>query len=133
MNEAIKTFLIYSLSLLITGLGIAAYWVPELLNYVAAYSILNIILGVFLVVMLFLACLVEKEVTKHKDFHKLVVKLQDMLNNPFKVVINHVNKIVCVGILIYYGWVFTGVILGIVAILTVVCMKKVAKFEITQP
>lgn len=132
MNEAVKTFLIYTLSVVMTGLGIAAYWVPELINYVAAYSVLIILLGSFLTLGLGIACLVEKEISTHKEFPKLVTKLRSMLNNPFKTLIKHTNKVVCVGILIYYGWVFTGVILGIVSVLTVIFMKKVAKFEIVE-
>ncbi|AUR94192.1 TMhelix containing protein [Vibrio phage 1.193.O._10N.286.52.C6] len=115
-----------------TGLGIASYWIPELINYVAAYAILNIVFGILLIIVLGLAYLVKGEQLENPEFVKCVLKVRNTLGNPFKVIINHTSKIVGVGILIYYGWVFTAVMLGIVSVFSVMAMKGFAKIEITE-
>ncbi|AUR93382.1 TMhelix containing protein [Vibrio phage 1.187.O._10N.286.49.F1] len=132
MNPSVKTFFIYTFTVIMTGLGIASYWIPELINYVAAYAILNIVYGVILIIVLGLAYLLKSEMLKNPNFVKCVIKVRDTLGNPFKVIINHTSKIVGVGILIYHGWVFTAVMLGIVSVFTVMAMKGFAKIEITE-
>ena len=132
MNPAVKTFLIYTFTVIMTGLGIASYWIPELINYVAAYAILNIVFGYILIVVLGLAYLFKSEMVKNPEFVKCIQKVRDTLGNPFKVIINHTSKIVIVSIMIYHGWVFTAVMLGVVSVFTVMAMKGFAKIEIPE-
>ncbi|CAM0060956.1 hypothetical protein VPHK406_0201 [Vibrio phage K406] len=132
MNPAVKTFLIYTFTVIMTGLGIASYWIPELINYVAAYAILNIVFGILLIIVLGLAYLLKSEMVKNPEFLRCIHKVQDILGNPFKVIINHTSKLVTVGVMIYHGWVFTSVMLGIVSVFTVMAMKGFAKIEITK-
>ena len=132
MNPAVKTFLIYTFTVIMTGLGIASYWIPELINYVAAYAILIIVFGIILIVVLGLAYLLKSEMIKNPEFVKCIHKVRDTLGNPFKVFINHTSKIVIVGIMIYHGWIFTAVMLGIVSVFTVMAMKGFAKIEIPE-
>ncbi len=125
----VKVFVAYTLSVIMTAVAVATYWVPELVNYVAAWSILNIILGIVVTVAFGIGSVpaVKAELCKREDWSEILKRSNSALNNPIKKIINITSKITSVCVLIYFGWVVTGVLLGITSIISIAAVKRMVK------
>ena len=127
-----KNFLIWSFTFLMTVVAGASYFVPELVNLVAAYGVLTSTLGIVCSLLLLLLWLGYDESNPNPRLVEGLRKTKETISNPLKRFINTVNKLVVAGALIYHGWVFTGVFYGVVMFVTYLQFKSIRKMELPK-
>lgn len=127
-----KNFLIWSFTVLMTVVAGTSYFVPELVNLVAAFGVFMIILATLCSLLLYIMYVAYDEENPNPVLVEAYKKLQDAPPSLLKRCIVNLNKLVITVVLIYHGWVFTGVVLGIVLFVTYLQFKSICKMELPK-
>lgn len=130
-----KKFIICLLSIVTIIMSPLVYFYPVLTNFIAAWTILGIVCGLFVVFVagMILALIKLSDGDEWKDQEsvvKLVNEFREVTKKKGTVVIRAINKVFTLSALLYSDWVVTAVIGLIVWYLASASLKKIAKLEI---
>lgn len=130
-----RKFIILLLSIITIIMSPLVYFYPVLANFIAAWTILGVVCGLFVIVIagmvLALIRLSDGDEWKSQEsVVKLVNEFREVTRKRSSVAIGAINKVFTLSALLYSGWVVTAVIGLIVWYLASVSLKKIAKLEI---
>lgn len=130
-----RKFIIRLLSIVTIIMSPLVYFHPVLANFIAAWTILGIVCGLFVIViagmLLALIKLSDSDEGKSREsVVKLVNAAREVVYKRSLVSLGVINKVFTLPALLYSDWVVTAVIGLIVWYLAGASLKKIAKLEI---